>query len=70
VVRVVDFGWFVPRKREVPPAEGPGQAAAVGDGGVIVAVGDALVVGPAVSHFPAHRWTSSCTTTIQSPPYA
>ena len=39
VVGVVDFGWFVP--------VGPGQAAGVGDGGLVVAVGDQAVVGGA-----------------------
>ena len=44
---MVDFGWFVPRKRELPPAVGPGQAAGVGDGGVLVALGDQAVIGRA-----------------------
>jgi hypothetical protein len=39
VVGVVDFGWC--------GGVGPGEAAGVGDGGVVVAVGDALVVGAA-----------------------
>jgi hypothetical protein len=47
VVGVVDFGWFVPRKREVPPAVGPGQAAGVGDGGLVVTVSGEAVVGRA-----------------------
>ena len=47
MVSMVDVGWCVPRKREVPPAVGPGQAPCVGDGGLVVAVGDVFVVGGA-----------------------
>jgi len=39
VVGVVDFGWF--------GSVGPGQAAGVGDGGLLVAVGGEAVVGGA-----------------------
>jgi hypothetical protein len=39
VVGVVDFGWL--------GAVGPGEAAGVGDGGVVVAVADRFVIGSA-----------------------
>ncbi|MDT5236204.1 MAG: hypothetical protein QOF47_2191 [Mycobacterium sp.] len=39
MVGVVDFGWF--------GSVGPGQAAGVGDGGLLVAVGGEAVVGGA-----------------------